>query len=149
MRRSAIYLALSLAISLSGFAITEEEYRSKYAFPVDGDSGDFEDHPNTEYRVFTRYGIRECDVDDGNVVVLAFYDGDNLLRQYTLKQLFPEEQDWEFHQASGVFLWLIFNPKVNGFHDTRFSALTVSGVQTFAVNTGARIEIKKQNKMLR
>jgi hypothetical protein len=137
---------LHAVIALFGFtisdlpALTEEEYRARYPFSGDHDPGDFKDHPAGRYRVFTQFGVRECDIEGGNVRVLTFYDGKTLIRSYSLKQLFPDQKTWHFHPASGVFLWLMFNPKLNGFHGENYTAVTVSGIQTFAVATGEPIE---------
>lgn len=126
--------------SFTGLAMTAEEYRKKYAFPVDPDPGSFEEHPDNRYRVFSRYGLRECDIDGGDLTVLAFYDGATLLRSYSLKQLFPEPGTWEFDKATGVLMWKIFNPKLNGFNGEHFTVLTPSGVRTFNVKTGDPID---------
>lgn len=138
---------LNTVIAFLGFtisdlpALTESEYRTRYpSFAVDQHPGDFTDHPAGRYRVFTQFGVRECDVDGGNVRVLAFYDGKRLIRSYSLKQLFPDPEIWRFHPASGVFLWIMFNPKLNGFHGENYTVLTVSGIRTFVIATGEPIE---------
>lgn len=134
---SAVLLWTALPVSAD---FSETEYRSKYSFAVDQNPGNFADHPAGRYRVFTRFGVRECDLEGGEVEVLAFYDGDKLIRSYSLKQLFPDRESWDFHPATGVFLWPLFNPKLNGFHGDSYTILTISGVRTFDVVTGQLVK---------
>lgn len=138
---------LNIVIAFLGFtisdlpALTEGEYRARYPFAVAHDPGNFADPPNGRHRVFTQFGIRECGLDGGDVNVLAFYDGDKLVRSYSLKQLFPDPESWHFHPASGVFIWLVFNPRLNGFHGQNYTVVTVSGIRTFSIATGEPIKI--------
>jgi hypothetical protein len=137
-------ISVSIAFLWTAFPVSaglsEKEYRSKYAFAVDQNPGDFADHPAGRFRVFTQFGVRECDLEEGEVQVLAFYDGDKLIRSYSLKQLFSDRESWDFHPASGVFLWLIFSPKLNGFHGQTYTVATDSGIRTFSIETGAAIK---------
>lgn len=138
--------ALQTAAAIFGLAvsdlsaISEADYLGKYPFAVGHHPGDFTVHPSGRYRVFTRFGIRECDLEAGDVRVLAFFDGKKLIRSYSLKQLFPDPESWRFHPATGVFLWLMFNPKLNGFHGQDYTVTTDSGIWTFHIPTGEPLE---------
>ena len=138
----------SAYVLVNALALTEAEYREKHgSFAVDAAESKFEEHPGERYRVLKLSGVRECDIKDGDVSLLAFYDGEDLIRSYSLKQLFPDRADWKFHPATGVFLWTLFNPKTNGFHGKNYTVLTVSGERTFDVATAEQVTInKKENK---
>jgi len=142
---------LSTVVAFLGFiisdlpALTESEFRAKYPLSADHHPGNFKEHPAGRYRVFTRSSVRECDIEGGNLTVLAFYDGKTLIRSYSLKQLIPDQETWYFHPASGVFIWLVFNPRLNGFHGDTYMVMTASGVRTFAIAAGELIEPQPPN----
>jgi hypothetical protein len=137
---------LTTVVAFLGFiisdlpALTESEFRGKYPLAAEHHPGTFKEHPAGRYRVYTQCGVRECDIDGGDVTVLAFYDGKTLIRTYSLKQIISDQKTWDFHPASGVFIWLVFNPRLNGFHEYTYTVMTSSGIRTFAIATGELIE---------
>ena len=139
--RDIVICVVLLSTTASVLAdISEKEYRARYAFGADPSPLTFQVHPDGRYRVFAEVGVRECDLEGGDHRVLAFYDRDKLIRSYSLAQLFPNREVWDFDKASGVFLWLVFNPRLNGFHGENYTMVTVSGVFTFHVASGNAIE---------
>jgi hypothetical protein len=81
-RDIVIYIVL-LCTTVSVLAdISEKEYRARYAFAVDPSPVTFQVHPDGVYRVFAEVGVRECDIENGHHRVLAFYEGDKLIRSY-------------------------------------------------------------------
>jgi len=140
MRTFLICIAAASFLRPELIALSEGEYRAKYAFAVDQAPPSTETHPSGDFRVVTKFSIRECDADNGELVILEFHKGKKIIRSYTLNDLFPDPETWNFHRATGVFLWIMFNPAVNGFHSNTYSVLTVTGIQSFEIATGEPVE---------
>jgi len=121
-------------------ALSEQEYREKYAFAVEQAPASTEIHPGGNFRVVTKFSVRECDADNGDLIILEFLQDAEVIRSYALKDLFPDSETWGFHRATGVFLWIMFNPRINGFHGDTYSVLTVAGLRSFEVATGEPVE---------
>lgn len=126
--------------TLAAEEINEVDYKRKYPFAVERASDSILSHPDGIHTVHARYAIRECDAEGGAVPVLSFYSDKQLLRSYALRDLVPDPDDRIYHVATGVFIWLIFNPKENGFDGAVFTVVTEAGVQRFDVRTGARMK---------
>jgi hypothetical protein len=125
---------------LAAEEINEADYKRKYRFAVERASDSILSHPDGIHTVHARYAIRECDAEGGAVPVISFYSDKQLLRSYALRDLVPDREDRIYHVATGVFIWLIFNPKENGFDGDVFTVVTEAGVQRFDVRTGARLK---------
>lgn len=121
-------------------ALSEEEYRAKYAFPVEEVPVSTAIHPDGDFQVVAKCFVRECDADNGDVIILEFHKGNEVIRFYSLKELFPDPDTWDFHRATGVFVWTMPTPKNNGFHGDTYFVLTVAGIRSFKGATGEPVE---------
>lgn len=144
MKRLSITLPAVLLLGPLGALAAEEfneaDYKRKYPFAVERASDSILSYPDGNHTVHARYAIRECDAEGGAVPLLSFYSDKQLLRSHALRDLVPDPDDRTYHVATGVFIWLIFNPKENGFDGDVFTVVTEAGVQRFDVRTGARLK---------
>lgn len=152
-RNTCLAAIISLSsVSICIFAdISEAHFRSKYPFAAEkADTSRVISHSDGIHSIYLNPIVRECDIEDGNVILLAFYKNSTLLKSYTLRDIFPDPDDWEFHPASGAFAWIWYDsttdvyPKTDGLRGDTFSLNSHRRIQIYNFTTGDRIETEAE-----
>lgn len=137
-------LTLLLLLARSGIeaGLTEADYHANYAFSVQRRQPWVERHSNGIHSVIVQYSIRECDVEDGKVAVLTFCENGKHLKSYSLRDLIPDSTKWDFHVATGVYIWPdsdLTRPRRESFVGNTFRIFVDQIEIKFDTTTGERI----------